>query len=194
MCSSDLSSLLEQRTRRRSTASRCRSPSPGSHVCTSPTSPRSSTKPPSRLSSPRCALGVQNVFGSSNPATHAVRSHLRHALAQQAVQEHSSLLLRSVHRRRSSRSRSLAWGAKADSSFLQADAQAALALHNTELEPGLKLTVYVSDPGRKKGRTDAGANQRELFVGGLSKFVSELDLKRLFEPVSVLALLDEAQC
>lgn len=53
-----------------------------------------------------------------------------------------------------------------------------------QLEDGLKLVVYVSDPGRKKGRTDANANDRELYIAGLSKFVKEIDLKRLFEPVS----------
>ena len=62
-------------------------------------------------------------------------------------------------------------------------AQAALALHGTEIE-GFKIQVFISDPGRKKGRTDAGANQKELYVAGLSKFTKELDLKRLFEPVS----------
>lgn len=67
----------------------------------------------------------------------------------------------------------------------QTSAQAALSLHNTELE-GLKLSVLVSDPGRKKGRTDAGANDRELYVAGLSKFVKEQDLKKLFEVVSGL--------
>lgn len=48
------------------------------------------------------------------------------------------------------------------------------------------MQVFISDPGRKKGRTDAGANAKELYVAGLSKFVKELDLKRLFEPVSEL--------
>lgn len=66
----------------------------------------------------------------------------------------------------------------------QASAQAALALHGTQLEGGFKLTVYISDPGRKKGRTDAGANEKELYVAGLSKFVKDTDLKKLFEPVS----------
>jgi hypothetical protein len=66
----------------------------------------------------------------------------------------------------------------------QADAEAALALHDTEPEAGLKLVVYISDPGRKKGRTDAGVNDRELYIAGLSKFTKEADLQKLFEPVS----------
>lgn len=49
------------------------------------------------------------------------------------------------------------------------------------------MQVFISDPGRKKGRTDAGANQKELYVAGLSRFTKELDLKRLFEPVSLFA-------
>ncbi|KAL5482584.1 PRP24 [Sanghuangporus weigelae] len=60
-------------------------------------------------------------------------------------------------------------------------AQAALLLHGKELEPGLTMNVYVSDPERKKGRTDAGANDREVYVAGLSKFVTEKDLEKLFK-------------
>lgn len=70
----------------------------------------------------------------------------------------------------------------------QASAEAALSLHNTELEPDVKLVVYISDPGKKKGRTDAGVNDRELYIAGLSKFVKEIDLRRLFEPVRPFSL------
>ncbi|KAL5519977.1 hypothetical protein ACEPAG_1637 [Sanghuangporus baumii] len=60
-------------------------------------------------------------------------------------------------------------------------AQAALSLHGKELESGLTMNVYVSDPERKKERTDAGANDREVYVAGLSKFVTEKDLEKLFK-------------
>ncbi|KAK4702065.1 squamous cell carcinoma antigen recognized by T-cells 3, partial [Phenoliferia sp. Uapishka_3] len=65
-------------------------------------------------------------------------------------------------------------------------AQASLELHQKEMEGGLKLQVAISDPAAKKGRTDVDANQKELYVAGLSKFVKELDLKRLFEPFGAL--------
>lgn len=67
-------------------------------------------------------------------------------------------------------------------SLLQAHAQAALELHGTELEPGHALSVLVSDPSRKKSRSDAGAHQRELYVASLAKSVKEGDLRKLFEP------------
>ncbi|GAA5854941.1 hypothetical protein JCM9279_003579 [Rhodotorula babjevae] len=63
-----------------------------------------------------------------------------------------------------------------------AHAQAALELHGTELEPGHALSVLVSDPSRKKSRSDAGAHQRELYVASLAKSVKEGDLRKLFEP------------
>ncbi|BGP52072.1 Splicing factor [Rhodotorula kratochvilovae] len=63
-----------------------------------------------------------------------------------------------------------------------AHAQAALELHGTELEPGHALSVLVSDPSRKKSRSDATANQRELYVASLAKSVKEGDLRKLFEP------------
>ncbi|EJC97945.1 uncharacterized protein FOMMEDRAFT_97432 [Fomitiporia mediterranea MF3/22] len=60
-------------------------------------------------------------------------------------------------------------------------AQAALSLHGTELEPGLPMNVFISNPERKKERTDAGADDREVYVAGLSKFVIRDDLKKLFK-------------
>ena len=51
------------------------------------------------------------------------------------------------------------------------------------LENGFKLQVAISDPTVRKGRTDTDANQKELYVAGLSKFVKEFEIKRLFEPV-----------
>ncbi|GAA5937957.1 U6 snRNP complex subunit PRP24 [Sporobolomyces koalae] len=65
-------------------------------------------------------------------------------------------------------------------------AQAALELNGTELEPGHKLGVFVSDPARKKSRTDSGANNRELYVSSLAKFVKEDELRKVFEPYGAL--------
>ncbi|GAA5845158.1 hypothetical protein JCM3766R1_002090 [Sporobolomyces carnicolor] len=67
-----------------------------------------------------------------------------------------------------------------------AHAQAALELNGTELEPGHKLGVFVSDPSRKKSRSDTGANNRELYVSSLTKFVKEDELRKVFEPYGTL--------
>ncbi|BGP20599.1 hypothetical protein JCM10213_007133 [Rhodosporidiobolus nylandii] len=63
-----------------------------------------------------------------------------------------------------------------------AHAQAALALHGTELEPSHPLSVLISDPSRKKSRTDTNANDRELYIAGLARSTKEADLRKLFEP------------
>lgn len=65
-----------------------------------------------------------------------------------------------------------------------AAAQEALTLNGVELEPGLKLTVLISDPTRKKVRTDAGA--RELRVTGVVKSVTKAELEKLFSPHGAL--------
>ncbi|BGP66332.1 Splicing factor [Rhodotorula toruloides] len=88
--------------------------------------------------------------------------YFRHPLAKQALQDFASLLLRSAH------------------------AQAALELHGTELEPGHPLSVFVSDPSRKKNRTDANANSRELYIANLAKSVKDVDLRKLFEPYGAI--------
>jgi len=61
-------------------------------------------------------------------------------------------------------------------------AQSALELHGRELEPGLTLNVLISNPERKKERTDQDANEREIYVAGLSKFTTKVDLEKLFKP------------
>ncbi|KAJ7505514.1 hypothetical protein B0H11DRAFT_2220941 [Mycena galericulata] len=63
-----------------------------------------------------------------------------------------------------------------------ASAQSALELHGRELEPGLTLNVLISNPERKKERTDQDANEREIYVAGLSKFTTKVDLEKLFKP------------
>lgn len=60
----------------------------------------------------------------------------------------------------------------------------ALSLHGRELEPDQPLTVYISDPTRRQTRTDASANNREIYVAGLAKSVKEADLRILFSTVS----------
>jgi len=64
----------------------------------------------------------------------------------------------------------------------------ALELHGRELEPGHSLNVYISNPKRKKERTDADANSREVYVAGLSKFVTKEDLEKLFRTVSSMIM------
>lgn len=46
----------------------------------------------------------------------------------------------------------------------------------------LTLNVFISNPERKKERTDA--SDREVYVAGLSKFVTKDDLEKLFKAVS----------
>ncbi|KAH9925562.1 RNA-binding protein Prp24 [Fomitopsis serialis] len=60
-------------------------------------------------------------------------------------------------------------------------AQTALELHNQELENGLTLNVYISNPERRKDRSDADANDREIYVAGLSKFANKEDLENVFK-------------
>ena len=65
----------------------------------------------------------------------------------------------------------------------QASAEKALELHGRELEPERALSVYISNPERKKERTDADANDREVYVAGLSRFTSKKDLEGVFSRV-----------
>ncbi|KAJ7645566.1 hypothetical protein DFH06DRAFT_1425383 [Mycena polygramma] len=63
-----------------------------------------------------------------------------------------------------------------------ASAQSALEMHGRELEPGLTLNVLISNPERKKERSDQDANEREIYVAGLSRFTTKVDLEKLFKP------------
>ncbi|KAF9811778.1 hypothetical protein IEO21_06434 [Rhodonia placenta] len=67
-----------------------------------------------------------------------------------------------------------------------ASAQAALKLHGEELEPDLSMNVYISNPERKKERTDSDANDREIYVAGLSRFATKGDLETLFKTYGVV--------
>ncbi|KDQ62555.1 hypothetical protein JAAARDRAFT_121734 [Jaapia argillacea MUCL 33604] len=60
-------------------------------------------------------------------------------------------------------------------------AKAALELNGQELEPGHRMNVYISNPERKKERTDADANAREIYVAGLSRFTTKDELEKLFK-------------
>ncbi|KZO99622.1 hypothetical protein CALVIDRAFT_534036 [Calocera viscosa TUFC12733] len=56
----------------------------------------------------------------------------------------------------------------------------ALSLNAEELEPERRISVHISDPGRKKQRTDAGADKREVYVAGLARGVKKEELEKLF--------------
>jgi hypothetical protein len=66
----------------------------------------------------------------------------------------------------------------------QSSATAALELHGRELEEGHPMNVFISNPERKRERTDANANDRGIYVAGLSKFTTKEDLENLFKSVS----------
>ena len=61
-------------------------------------------------------------------------------------------------------------------SAFQTSAENALELNGADMEDGHKMSVYISNPERKKDRTDSDANDREVYVAGLSKFVTKEDL------------------
>ncbi len=65
-------------------------------------------------------------------------------------------------------------------------AESALELHGRELEANHPLNVYISNPERKKTRTDQDADEKELYVAGLSKFTTEADLEKIFKTVRYL--------
>jgi hypothetical protein len=45
------------------------------------------------------------------------------------------------------------------------------------------MNVFISNPERKKERTDQDANEKEVYVAGLSKFTTQVDLQKLFKTV-----------
>jgi len=77
-----------------------------------------------------------------------------------------------------------------------ASAEAALELHNLEVTPNQKMSVLISDPTRKQTRSDNHANDKEIYITCLSKFVQEDDLRKLFtqfgEIKGVRVVLDQA--
>ncbi|KAF8527992.1 hypothetical protein BU17DRAFT_38620 [Hysterangium stoloniferum] len=68
-------------------------------------------------------------------------------------------------------------------------ASAALSLNNCEMEPGRKLAVYISNPERKQERSDAAANQREIYVAGLARSVTEADIRNLFGTFGLISAI-----
>ncbi|CAO1625875.1 unnamed protein product [Parajaminaea phylloscopi] len=59
--------------------------------------------------------------------------------------------------------------------------EAQAALHQHSLAPGTALQVHLSDPSRRKQRTDANANDRELFVTGIPKKCSPEEVQSHFD-------------
>jgi RNA recognition motif-containing protein len=47
------------------------------------------------------------------------------------------------------------------------------------------MNVLISNPERKKERSDADAHKRELYVAGLSKSTTKSDLESIFKPVRI---------
>lgn len=66
------------------------------------------------------------------------------------------------------------------SDFYQDAAQSALALHGREVGEGLNMNVLISDPSRKKERTDSNADAKEVYIAGLSKLAKEDDVQAVF--------------
>lgn len=60
-------------------------------------------------------------------------------------------------------------------------AAAVAALDKSEAALDRKLNVALSDPGRRKQRTDARDNAKELFVSGFPRNINEDELKTYFE-------------
>lgn len=60
-------------------------------------------------------------------------------------------------------------------------AAAVAALDKTEVAPGRMLNVALSDPSRRKQRTDAQENAKELFVSGFARNITEEELRVYFE-------------
>lgn len=54
----------------------------------------------------------------------------------------------------------------------------------------MPIAVYISNPERKKDRTDHDANEREVYVAGLSRFTNKTDLEKLFETVGFVTKSD----
>jgi hypothetical protein len=113
-----------------------------------------------------------------------VWSHIRCPMAEQKIQDDPTVLLCAIHF-------SSKWWCTSLYLLIhvydvQASAERALELHGRELEPNRTLSVYISNPGRKKERTDADANEREVYVAGLSRFTTKEDLEGVFSRVRVL--------
>ncbi|KAG5726870.1 hypothetical protein E4T56_gene1120 [Termitomyces sp. T112] len=68
----------------------------------------------------------------------------------------------------------------------QTSAENALELHGRELELNHPMNVFISNPERKKERTDQDANEKEIYVAGLSKFTTQADLDKLFKSYGMI--------
>ncbi len=139
---------------------------------------------------------IRTLFGKvgfrvSTSSTHTpadnssvvVRRDLRCPVAEQEVQEHSALLLCSVYLTRT-RAIFVSYDVCLNHP-LQASAENALELNRTDVGDDHKMSVYLSNPERRKERTDSDANDREVYVAGLNKIVTKQDLQTLFKTVRV---------
>ncbi len=112
-------------------------------------------------------------------------------MAEQEVQEYAAVLLRAVH---FSGTHAHSWAVSAVVTILmdiipQAAAEAALELNGSDVGEGHRMSVLISNPERKKERTDSDANDREVYVAGLSKYVTKQELEALFKTVSLLVVI-----
>ncbi|TIB36113.1 hypothetical protein E3P84_01132 [Wallemia ichthyophaga] len=80
-----------------------------------------------------------------------------------------------------------------------ASAQASLELNGKVQEDNHSLSVAISDPSKRKSRSDDFVNGQEIFVRELGKKITEADLRQLFEPFGAikqakLGLRDDGSC
>lgn len=101
-------------------------------------------------------------------------------MAEQEVQEHATVLLCAIYLTCTCHAEHILSSALTP---LQTSAENALELNGTDMEEGRRLSVYISNPERRKERTDSDANEREIYIAGLSKLVTKEDLETLFKTV-----------
>ncbi|KAL4402571.1 hypothetical protein ACI68E_000336 [Malassezia pachydermatis] len=69
----------------------------------------------------------------------------------------------------------------------EAAAQAALAMHGQQWQDGYELQVLLSNPQHKKPRSDAHANDKELYMTGLPRSATVDDVRAFFAPYGPVA-------
>ena len=73
--------------------------------------------------------------------------------------------------------------------LFKSSAQSSLELNGKLQEDGHTLSVAISDPSKRKSRTDEFAEGCEVFVRDLTRRTTEEDVRKLFEPVSIIEFL-----
>ena len=66
--------------------------------------------------------------------------------------------------------------------MIESSAHAALAEHGVHWQPHHALQVYLSNPMLKKQRSDANANDKELYMTGLPRSATVEQVRQFFEP------------